>query len=67
MNTRIMTTRIELDFRYGLTESRVEHVPDGARLTITRGQDQLAVLLPPQALNALWLAVITGLPGPAPC
>ena len=67
MNTRIMTTRIELDFRYGLTEPRVEHVPDGARLTLTRGQDQLVVLLPPHALSALWLAVTTGLPRTGAC
>jgi hypothetical protein len=39
----MMTTRIELDFRYGLTEPRLEQVPDGARLTLTRGQEQLVV------------------------
>jgi hypothetical protein len=63
----MMTTRIELDFRYGLTEPRVEHVPDGARLSLTRGQEQLVVLLPTHALSALWVAVTAGLQGPSPC
>ena len=63
----MMTTRIELDFRYGLTKPRVEHVPDGARLSLTRGQEQLVVVLPPHALSALWLAVTAGLQGPSPC
>ena len=62
-----MTTRIELDFRYGLTEPRVEHVPDGARLVLTRGQEQLVVVLPRHAVSALWLAVTLGLEGPSPC
>ena len=62
-----MTTRIELDFRYGLTEPRVEHVADGARLSLTRGQEQVVILLPPHALSALWLAVTFGLQGPSPC
>ena len=63
----MMTTRIELDFRYGLTEPCVEHVPDGARLTLTRGQEQLVVVLPTLALSALWVAVTAGLQGPSPC
>ena len=63
----MMTTRIELDFRYGLTEPCVERVPDGARLSLTRGQEQLVVLLPVHALSALWLAVTVGLEGPSPC
>ncbi len=33
-----MTTRIELDFHHGLTEPRVEHAPDGPRLSLTRGR-----------------------------
>ena len=63
----MITTRIELDFRHGLTEPHVAHVPDGARLSLTRGQEQVILLLPPHALSALWLAVTTGLDGPAPC
>ena len=63
----MMTTRIELDFRYGLTEPRLEQVPDGARLTLTRGQEQLVVVLPTHALSALWVAVTAGLQGPSPC
>ena len=61
----MMTTRIELDFRYGLTEPRVEHVPDGARLVLTRGQEQFVVLMPTHALSALWLEITAGLQGPA--
>ena len=42
-----MTTRIELDFRYGLTEPRVEQrAPMGPACRSTRGQEQLVVLLP---------------------
>ena len=62
-----MTTRIELDFRYGLTEPLVEHVPDGARLSLTHGQAQIVLLLPHHALSALWLAVTQGMNGPDPC
>jgi len=62
-----MTTRIELDFRHGLTEPRVEHVPDGARLSLTRGQEELVVVLPTHGLSALWLAVTASLHGPSPC
>jgi len=61
----MMTTRIELDFRFCLTEPRLEQVPDGARLTLTRGQEQLVVLLPTHALSAVWLEITAGLQGPA--
>jgi hypothetical protein len=62
-----MTTRIELDFRHGLTEPRVEHGPEGPRLTLTRGQEQVVVLLPRESLGAIWLAVTAGLHGRGPC
>ncbi len=62
-----MTTRIELDFRHGLTEPRVEHGPEGPRLSLTRGQEQVVVLLPQHALSALWVAITAGLHGPDPC
>lgn len=63
----MMITRIDLDFRHGLTEPRVEHGPAGPRLQLTRGQEEVVVLLPPHALGALWLAVTKGLEGPDPC
>ena len=62
-----MTTRIELDFRHGLTEPRVEHGPEGPRLSLTCGQEQVLVLLPRHSLSTLWLAVTAGLHGPDPC
>jgi hypothetical protein len=62
-----MTTRIELDFRHGLVEPRVEPSAEGPRLSLTRGQEQVVVLLPDRALSALWVAVTAGLHGPDPC
>ena len=62
-----MTTRIELDFRHGLTEPRVEHAPDGPRLSLRNGQAHVVLRLPEHALSALWLAVTQGLHGPTPC
>jgi hypothetical protein len=52
-----MTVRIELDFRHGLTESRVERGPEGPRLSLARGQEEIAVLLPRHAIEALWLTL----------
>ena len=62
-----MTTRIELDFRHGLTEPAVTHGPDGPRLSLTHGQEELVLLLPGAALSGLWLAITHGLTGPDPC
>jgi hypothetical protein len=62
-----MTTRIELDFRHGLVEALVEHDTDGPRLSLTRGQERVVMLLPEHALSALWVAITTGLQGPGPC
>ena len=64
---RAMTTHIALDFRHGLLEPRVEHTPEGPRLSLTRGQEQVVLLLPERALSALWVAVAAGLHGPDPC
>jgi hypothetical protein len=62
-----MTTRVELDCRHGLTEPRLTRDPDGPRLSLTRGQEQVVVLLPDHALSAIWLAVTAGRHGPDPC
>ena len=60
-------TRIELDFRHGLTEPRVEQSPEGPRLSLTRGQEEILLLLPHHGLTALWVAITAGLSGPDPC
>ena len=62
-----MTIRIELDFRHGLTEPRVEHTPEGPRLSLTRGQEQVVVRLPLCALDAIALAVVASYHEADPC
>ena len=62
-----MVTRIALDFRHGLTEPRITDESEGTRFALTRGQEEVVILLPRHALEALWLAVTAALHGTEPC
>jgi hypothetical protein len=52
-----VSMRMELDFRHGLAEPRVEVGREGVSISLTRANETAVIHVTPASLDALWLAV----------
>jgi hypothetical protein len=57
-----MATRVEYDFRHGLTAPTIERDDDGGPvLSLDHGQDRVVIALSESSLRALGLAILTSI------
>ena len=56
-----MATRVEYDFRHGLTAPTITRDDDGPVLSLEHGQDRVVIALSESSLRAPGLAILTSI------